>query len=592
MPGCLAISRRAPEVTGRPEEGRDSARIRRFFEEAFEERVSRSPETLAALGDRRRGHELDDRSEAGMAADIGLVQEQLRRLRGLAATARSTADRLNCRIFEREGIRTLERYRYRWQEYPVNQKFGLHVEFPAFMINLHQIERVEDARAYISRLHALDRSMRQVIAGLEQRAARGVVLPKYLYPEVIRDCRDVIRPPRSGDGPAPNVLMADFQAKLGKLPGVGERERARLVKRAQEALRVAVTPAYLRLIACLERQRRGAPEEAGAWHLPDGDAYYRMCLERHTTTDLSAVRIHALGLAEVARIRQQILVLKDAMGFAGGLGAFYAHARENPDFYYPQSPDGRQDYLDEMNRLIAGVAQLLPTVFNLLPQDELLVKAVERHRERTAGIAFYNGPAADGSRPGIFYVNLYDLRQLPKFTMEALAYHEALPGHHLQFSIANRLRNLPRFRRLADYTAYVEGWGLYSELLAKELGLYRTPYAEFGRLVQELKRACRLVVDSGIHALRWTRRQAIGYLQAQLPASLPQIVKEVERYVVFPGQATSYTVGMARILRIRKRACAMLGEKYSLAEFHDELLRHGPLPLDLLEEQIIKWGRR
>jgi uncharacterized protein (DUF885 family) len=579
-------------MIGRPEAGRDSARIREFFEEAFEERVSRSPETLAALGDRRRGHELDDRSEAGMAADIALVRDQLRRLRGLAPTARSAADRLNCRVFEREGIRTLARYRYRWQDYPVNQKFGLHVEFPAFMINLHRIERVEDAWDYIARLHALDGSMRQVIAGLEQREARGVVLPTYLYPEVIRDCREVIQPPRSGDGAAPNVLMADFQAKLGQLRGLGERERGRLLESAQDALRVAVLPAYLRLLACLERQQRGAPEEAGAWRLPDGDAYYRMCLERHTTTDLSAARIHAFGLAEVARIQQQMRELTDAMGFAGGLDAFYAHVRQNPDFYYPQSADGRQQYLDEMNRLIAGAARLLPAVFNHLPQDELLVKAVERHRERTAGIAFYHGPAADGSRPGIFYVNLYDLRQLPKFTMEALAYHEALPGHHLQFSIANRLRNLPRFRRFADCTAYVEGWGLYSELLAKELGLYRTPYADFGRLVQELKRACRLVVDTGIHALRWTRRQAIGYLHAQLPASLPQVVKEVERYVVFPAQATAYTVGMARILDFRKRAHAMLGEQYSLAEFHHELLRHGPLPLDLLEEQVIAWARR
>jgi uncharacterized protein (DUF885 family) len=580
-------------VAGSPGKAAEAGGIRRFFEEAFEERASRSPEMLAALGARRRRRELDDRSEAALAAEVGLIRDQLRRLRALAPQARSAADRLNCRIFRRECRRMLERYRYRLQEYPVNQKFGLHIEFPAFMINMHDIERPEDAEDYIARLRALEGSMRQVIAGLELRAARGVVLPAYLYREIIQDCRDVIRPPGAAEGAAePNLLMADFQAKLGKLCALDEQERARLLEGARAALQSAVIPAYRRLIACLERQQRTAPEEAGAWRLPDGDAYYRMCLARHTTTALSAARIHAFGLAEVDRIRRQLLGLMDAMGFDGGLDAFFAYARENPEFYYPQEPAGRQRYLDEMNRLIAGAADLLPSVFNQLPQDALLVKAVEPHRERTAGIAFYEGPAADGSRPGIFYVNLYDLRQLPKFTMEALAYHEALPGHHLQFSIANRLRDVPQFRRYTNYTAYVEGWGLYSELLAKELGLYRTPQADFGRLAQELKRACRLVADTGIHALRWTRRRAIGYLQAQLPVSLPQAVKEVERYVVFPGQATSYTVGMARILGLRKQARGVLGSRFALAEFHRELLRHGPLPLDLLEEQVMAWTRR
>jgi uncharacterized protein (DUF885 family) len=568
-----------------------SDRIRCFFEDAFHERVNRSPQTLTALGIKKYQDRLDDLSEAKQEADRDLIRDQLQRLEQFDPASLSAADQLNYRIFRHDAQQALECFRYRFHHYLINQKFGMHTEFPAFMINMHGIADMEDARNYIARLHALDKTCRQVIEGLDKRASLGIIPPVFLFPQMIGDCRNFIGGRTPDAGVEHNVLYEDFQCKLGKLEDISQRDRDALLDALRNALQLSVVPAYERLITYLEKQQEKAPAEAGAWALPDGADFYRMSLERHTSTQLSANDIHQLGIKDVTRIQGDMLALKERMGFRGSLGAFFSFARDNPEFYYPQTENGRQSYLDALSRIIAQVGTLLPKLFTKLPQDELLVKAVERHREKTAGIAFYEGPAADGSRPGIFYVNLFDLQQLPTFTMEALAYHEALPGHHLQFSIANRLRDLPTFRRYTDYTAYVEGWGLYSELITKELGLYQDPWSDFGRLAQELKRACRLVVDTGIHDRRWTRQQAIDYLYENIPSSLPQVVKEVDRYIVMPGQATAYTVGMAEILKLRKQACAVLGEKFDLREFHDELLRHGPLPMGLLDEQISAWAR-
>jgi uncharacterized protein (DUF885 family) len=579
-------------VTSGRADTRASRELAGFFEAAFDERISRSPETLTALGIRRLQDRLDDRSEAGHAADCELIANQLERLSAIDPSPLGPGDRLDYELFRREAKQELQQGRYRLNEYLVNQKFGLHTDFPAFMINLHRIENPDDAASYVSRLEAFATAAEQVIDGLERREAAGVVLPAFLFPEVLADCRDFIGEP-DGARSRPleeNVLFRDFEEKLAGLAGLDPDERARLRERARGALERAVLPGYRRMIAYLGRQQARAPEIAGAWTLPHGAEYYRVCLARHTTTRLDATAIHRLGLEEVDRIQRDMIALKDRLGFRGSLRELFAHARDHAEFYYPQTPDGRRRYLEDLRAMIDAMAVQLPMAFKRLPQDGLRVKPVEPHRERTAGVAFYEGPSADGRRPGTFYVNLHDMRQLPKFTMEALAYHEALPGHHLQFSIANRLEGLPRFRRYGEYTAYVEGWGLYSEVLAAELGGYADPYAEFGRLAQELKRACRLVADTGIHAFRWPRGRAVEYLQQHLPASLPQIVKEVERYIVMPGQATAYTVGMSRILQLREQAKSARGARFRLDEFHDEVLRHGPLPMDLLAQQTSRFA--
>jgi uncharacterized protein (DUF885 family) len=565
--------------------------IRRFFEDAFWERVSRSPQTLTALGIKRHQDRLDDLSDERQQTDRNLLQAQLQQLRQFDFASLAPEDRFSYRIFQYDAEKALDRFQYRFHDYLVNQKFGLHTQFPAFMINMHHIENLQDARHYISRLKAFDQSCNQVLDGLDRRQSMGVVPPVFLFPQMIGDCEEFVGGEENAARIENNVLFEDFTIKLEALDGVSPLERDALIEGVERALQETVFPAYRKLIAHLKRQQASAPEESGAWALPDGAGFYQMCLKQHTSTTLTPDEIHALGIREVARIQQEIIALKTGMEFEGSLQDFFSFARKSPYFYFEQTEQGRQACLAKLDGFIERIRALLPTLFTALPENDLLVKPVERHREKTAGLAFYQGPAADGSRPGIFYVNLSDLRQLPSFMMEALAYHEALPGHHMQFSIANRLRDLPTFRRYIDTNGYVEGWALYSELFTKEQGLYQDPWSDFGRLVEELKRACRLVVDTGIHARRWTRQQAIDYMLAHIPSSLGHVVKEVDRYIVMPGQATSYKVGMAEILSLRARARAALGEQFDIRRFHDELLRHGPLPLPFLAEQIECWMR-
>ena len=566
-------------------------RIDRFFETAFEERINRSPQLLTSLGIKRNQDQLDDLSDAKLEGDRQLIEDQLRRLEGFDYANLEPSEQLNYRVFRSEAELLLKRYHYRFHEYLVSQKFGLHTDVPAFMINMHRIDSVQDARDYLARLRALSKAGDQVINGLNRRASMGIVPPAFLFPQIIDDCRRFVGESDAGKTPENNVLFEDFRSKLEKLPNLDQATKDELLHEAGAALREHVIPVYERLTAYMERQISQAPPEAGACSMPDGENYYSVCLEKHTSTSLTAEAIHQLGLTEVSRIKKEIHSLQPLLGYHGSLEALFEYAREHPDFYHPQTEAGREACLAELNSYTEKMSALLPQLFATLPQDELLIKAIERHRERTAGLAFYEGPSSDGRRPGIFYVNLYDLRQLPIFIIEALAYHEALPGHHLQFSIANRLHALPSFRRYVDYTAYIEGWGLYSERLAKEIGLYEKPWSDFGRLTYELKRACRLVVDTGIHAKAWTRQQAIDYLHRNTPSSLAQVVKEIDRYIVMPGQATSYKIGMEEILKLRARAQHTLGSKFDLRAFHDELLRHGPLPLSLLEEQLMMWAR-
>lgn len=564
------------------------AAIHRFFEEAFQERLHRSPQSMTALGINRDQDRLDDLSDAKLSDDHELIAEQLQRLEGFDFTKLSPSNRLNYRLFQNEAGLKLKRFPFRFHEYTVTQKFGLHTDFPAFMINMHRIASVQDAHNYLARLQAVRKAGLQVMDAMQQRAALGIIPPAFLLPQIIDDCKRFL-----GEANDPslerNSLYVDFRNKLAVLH-IDETYRADMLQRARQVLLNDVLPFYQGLATYMESQLPDAPAEGGASRLPDGAAYYHLCLERHTSTSMTADEIFELGCRQVRDLQEEILALQTQLGRRGSLQELFEFARDHPEFHYPQTEAGRQACLRDLHAYVEKISPLLPGLFGLLPQDALQIKAVEDHRERTAGLAFYEGPAADGSRPGIFYVNLYDLRQLPIFAVEALAYHEALPGHHLQFSIANRLQGLPLFRRYVDYTAYIEGWGLYSERLAKESGLYQDPWSDFGRLTQELKRACRLVVDSGLHAKAWTREQAIAYMHNNTPSSLGQVIKEVDRYIVMPGQATSYKVGMEKILGLREAAQTSLADSFRLSAFHDELLRHGPLPLGLLEEQVKAWA--
>ncbi len=563
--------------------------IERFFEEAFNERIGYFPQKLTLFGRNQRQDELDDYSDAGEAGYAQLARRHLQALDAFDPDTLSPAQRMNHQLFRRDCEEILERFEFRFQRYALDQKFGLHAEFPAFMINMHRITGEQDATNYVARLRAFSEATDQVIDSVALRRERGVLLPRFLTEQIISDCTRVVDDLQQ---PQTSMLAVDFRSKLDEAQAVPPASFKTLVAECQQALAEQVRPAYDRLGAFMQTLLAEAPEQGGLSSLADGEAYYRACLRWETSTDLSAQQIYELGLSEVARIQDEIRQLLPQVDFSGDLRGFFEFTRDDPRFYYPQTAGGRQAYLDDLDRVIDRIQQRLPELFHVLPADPLQVRAVEPHREQTAGMAFYHGPAADGSRPGTFYINLYDLEQLPTFTMEALAFHEAVPGHHMQFAIANRLATLPAFRRYANYNAYVEGWGLYAELVTHEIRLYAGDYGEYGRLTQELKRACRLVVDTGLHARRWSREQAVDYLYANLPASRPQCVTEVDRYLVMPGQATTYTLGLLEILRLREQACAVLGDRLDQRGFHDAILGFGPLPLDVLAEQIEDWIQR
>lgn len=561
--------------------------LKQFLEDAFAASVRLSPETLTRMGIPERQGELDDRSPEAAETLHRLQHEQLAGLRRFDIADLDASDRMNYRLFERELSEAIARYPYRHHNYLINQKFGLHNDFPAFMINLHRVQTLEDAQNYIARLETFGATARQVIEGLSYREEQGIVPPQYLFPQIIGDCSAFIGNASRVEN---NALYQDFSTKLKGLGECSESQHSDLLRQARIALQESVLPGYRELVAFLQDQQQRAPAQGGAWALPDGDDYYAACLAQETSTALTAEEIYQYGKEEVARIQQEMLRLCPALGVQGDLQALFEHARQAPQFYFAQTAQGREACLAALDELISAMHPRLPALFVNLPKDELEVRAVEAHREKTAGLAFYQGPSADGKRPGVFYANLHDLQQLPTFVLAALAYHEAVPGHHMQFSIANRLTDLPSFRRYSSHNAYIEGWALYAERICHEIGLYDDSWANFGRLDQELKRACRLVADTGVHARRWTREQTIRYLFENTPATWAQAEMEADRYVVMPGQATTYKVGMRAILTLRTSVRSLLGESFDLRLFHDELLRHGPLPLDLLAELVDSWA--
>ncbi len=341
----------------------------------------------------------------------------------------------------------------------------------------------------------------------------------------------------------------------------------------------------------MERQQAIATTDAGCWKFPNGAAYYSHALRHTTTTDLNAEQIHDLGLSEVERIHGEMKAIMKKVEFEGDLSQFFEFMRSDPRFYYSNDAQGRQAYLELATGLVDSMRERLSEFFVTLPKAEMVVRAGGPFREQSAGKAFYSIGTPDGSRPGVYYANLYDMAAMPTYQAEALAFHEGIPGHHMQGSIAQELEDMPAFRRHTHYTAYGEGWGLYTEHFPKEFGFYQDPYSDFGRLAMQLWRACRLVVDTGLHDKRWTREQAIEYLMTNTPNPESDAIKAIERYIVMPRQATAYQIGLLKILELRELAKRELGDKFDIAQFHDVLLTNGPVPLTMLEELVRDWIR-
>jgi uncharacterized protein (DUF885 family) len=567
----------------------ETERLNHFFEEVFQARLDRDPERQSRMGLKTSSDLWTNRSDEKAREDQDMLKRDLARLGAAFDFNKLDTDgQLSHRLFEYESEMALEAFRWRFHDYPVNQMHGLHASVPSFLINVHRIDDVTDARAYIARLTGIRALFADLLVGLQRREDMGIIPPRFVFAHVLDDCRNLLQGAPFEPGDERSTLLADFHNKLEALELDGD-QRERLESAARKALLQYVRPAYSDLIALLTRQAALAESDDGVWRLPDGHDFYDFELRRMTTTELRAEEIHVFGLSEVARIQSEMNSIRSAVGFEGDLQQFFAFVRDDARFYYSNDADGRAAYLSEARRIIAAMDTRLDELFITKPRSELVVKAVEPYREKSAGKAFYNVGAPDGSRPGVYYANLYDMADMPRNQMEALAYHEGIPGHHLQNSIAQELTGLPRFRKYGRYTAYGEGWGLYTELIPKQLGLYEDPYSDFGRLAMELWRACRLVVDTGIHRERWTRAEAIAYLRANTPNPEGDCIKAIERYIVMPGQATAYKIGMQHILELRARAEASLGPTFDIREFHDVLLTNGPLPLTLLEQVVDTW---
>lgn len=570
----------------------ESVRLNAWFEQKFDAAVARDPMRQTYLGIKDRYGEWSDPSEAFELAELELQRADVAEMKATFDFARlDDQTKLSWRLAEYELERAEAEWPYRYHEYTFNQMFGVQSGIPAFLINQHKVTSASDAEAYIARLDGVPAYLGQHVANARDSAAKGIQPPLFVYDYVLSDARGVITGyPFAGKGDSP--LMEDIRGKVAALASnsnITEEEAASLTRRAAEAIKSSVGPAYETAIAELVRQQAAATTDHGAWKLPDGEAYYNNRLARNTTTTLTAEEIHQIGLDEVARIHGEMQAIMTEVGFEGSLQDFFEFMRTDPRFYKPETEEGKAEYLAEAEAAIEKMKGDLPKLFNTFPKAEIEVKAVEPFREKSAGKAFYSRPAPDGSRPGIYYANLYSMADMPTYQLEALAFHEGIPGHHMQIAIAQELDAIPSFRKFGGYTAYSEGWGLYSELVPKEVGYYSDPYSDFGRLAMEIWRAARLVVDTGIHSQKWTRAQAIRYLMDNTPNPQGDCEKAIERYIVMPGQATAYKIGMLKIVELRERARAQLGDAFDIREFHDVVLRDGAVPLAVLEETVDAW---
>ena len=563
----------------------EDQRLLTFLDAAFEEQLARSPQGLTGLGRKEQYDRLNNYTDAFRQEGLTLAQRQLAALRAQFNPANLTpAGRLSYRMFEEEIEQDIASFRWRWHGFPASTNGSPAGSIPVFMINQHRISSVADAEAYIARLREVERVMNEITANMRQQASMGIVPSKFNFAPVRADAQRVLAgAPFAGGKDTP--VFADFKSKVAKLD-VPQAEKDRLISQAREALTGPVKRGYRTFLAtwdALEPQSQG---NRGAWSLPQGETFYADRLQNSTTTDLSADQVHQIGLQQVARIHGEMERIKARVGFSGSLQDFFKHITAGQQYKYPNTEAGRQQYLTDAKRYIAQVMAKAPQFFRRLPKAPLEVRAVETWRQETAPVAFYNSPSEDGSRPGIYYVNLADMNQVLKPQIEAISYHEGAPGHHFQIALAQELPNVPKFRRFGGYGAYAEGWGLYAEGVGKEMGFYQDPISEFGMLSTQLWRAVRLVTDTGIHSKQWTREQAIQYFLQNALLSERDATKEVERYFNWPGQATSYMIGQLKILELRDRARQALGPRFDIRDFHGVVLENGSVPLDILEELV------
>ena len=590
----------APDSTenGSADAQTETQRLNQWLDEQYEVELMFSPIQLTMQGRKERYSEIDDFGDAAL-------DEQLEWKRQSVETMRSEFDyaalddeaKLSYDLWAYQYDIAAKSREFRRHEYVFHQMTGTHSFLPTFMISFHRVESPEDMDAYISRLSAVGHAINQQVELAQLSADEGIRPPRFAYEIVREQTQAIIAGQPFSEGGEDNSLWADAQGKIGGLleNGLIEQPQAeQLQERARQALLTDLGPAYQNVVAFLDQDIANTGETAhGAGDLPNGKAYYDHMLAAITTTSLTADEIHELGLQEVERLRGEMEKVKAQAGFDGSLQEFFVllrEAKDNSELYFPDTDDGRLGYISEATAAIDNIKGELPNYFGLLPNADLVVKRVEPFREQDGAPQHYFPGTPDGSRPGIYYAHLSDMTSMPRYKLEVIAYHEGLPGHHMQISIAQELEDIPTFRTQIGFTSYIEGWALYSELLADEMpGTYLDAYSKFGYLSSDIWRAIRLVVDTGMHAKGWSQQQAVDYFVENTPEPLETAEAEVRRYLVIPGQATAYKIGMLDILRLRQMARDAMGDQFDIRAFHDVILGGGALPLNMLEQKVQRW---
>ena len=568
--------------------------INEWFDAKFEESLKFSPITQTSLGRKTDYDKIDDFSVAAEDEQIEWWRAATREMEAnfdydqLSDDAKLSWDMWQFRLEQKEGAA-----RWRSQDYILNQMNGAHTDLPSFLLTQHKVESESDMAAFIARLGGIGQAMDQLLVRVKANADSGTRPPQFSYDAVIDESTKLITGAPFSEG-EPSALWEASEGHLAKLvkDGAITQERAdELREQARTALTQQMAPAYRRVIDWFRQDRANADVQArGASTLKDGEAFYNHRIAAMTTTELTADEVHQIGLDEVGRIRGEMEAIKRKVGFEGTLQDFFAHTRSDDRFFYPDNDAGAQMYLKQAEEHLDFINTKLPQFFGTLPKAPLEVRRVESFREQDGAAQHYQQGTPDGSRAGIYYAHLSDMRAMPIPVLEAITYHEGNPGHHMQVSIAQELQGVPKFRSQGGFvSAYGEGWALYSELLAKEMGGYEDPYSDFGRLTNEMWRAIRLVVDTGIHSKGWTEQDAVDYFLANSPMPETTVRSEVRRYIVWPGQATAYKIGMIRIQELRNKAERELEEKFDIRGFHDTVLGGGAVPLGILEKRIDQW---
>ncbi len=564
-------------------------RANQFYESIFLDQVQDSPEFQTRLGYKSNYDQWDDITWEERRRKIRKAMSNLQYLHdNIDYDKLDEAAKISYRLIERRFERQIESSDYIFNSYPITHRGGKHSSIPSFLINYHKVDDEDDVKDYLQRLRNIEPLMDDLIKELELREDLNILAPKFVYPQAIKVSQNIISGYPFEDVRKRNVIFNDFSRKLDKLD-LSSPVKTRYLSEAEAILVTIVNSSYRKLIDFLSIQETKATDNFGVWKYTNGAEYYQFQLDGFTTLGLTPEQVHATGLQEVERIHQEIYGIMEETQFEGTLQDFFEFMRTDPQFYYPDNQKGRDAYLNQVNVVMDTLTANIDQLFNGLPSIPFIVKAVEPYREESAGIAFYQRGKADGSRPGIYYANLYTMQDMPIYKLENLAYHEAIPGHHMQISIALETKGMPSFRKYGGYSVYSEGWALYSETLPKEVGLYKDPYSDFGRLSGELWRACRLVVDTGIHHYRWTREEGIEYYRSNTANPEGECVKMVERHIVWPGQAVSYKIGMLKIQELREYAETALGEKFSLQDFHDIVLKNGAMTMDILHDVVYQW---